>query len=185
MKIKHMKKIIFVIMIIFLSSGSLFAGRKDFFAKPQLGLWFGPTTPLASTADAVDTFALGVGAFFRYNTPFRPLKVGFDVAYLHYDSDGINQLDLVPMYFTGVYLLPLKLPVKFQLKGGAGTSWVAIEPDSESQFDLMFMTGVEMSFPAGRIVNIGLRIDYLYIFEGFDNRGGHVLNTGITLYFNI
>ena len=40
----------------------------------------------------------------------------------------------------------------------------------------------------GQIVNIGLRIDYLFIYESYlkgATRNGHVINTGLTLYFNM
>jgi hypothetical protein len=52
----------------------------------------------------------------------------------------------------------------------------------------MGMLGFETSFPAGRYINIGLRIDYLFIYESYlpgATRNGHIINSGITLYFNL
>ena len=188
MKYCHIKKILFIFILMFLFSNNLFAGKKDFFLKPQLGLWFGPITPIYTTGENVDTFALGVGGYFRYNMPIDSLKFGLDVSYQYYGSEGVNELELVPVIGNLIYLIPFDLPVRFQVKGGAGMSWVQIMPDDSSQWDPVFMAGVEMSFPAGRVVNIGLRIDYLYVYEGYiegSSRGGHVINSGITLYFNV
>ena len=50
------------------------------------------------------------------------------------------------------------------------------------------MVGIEGSFAAGRTVNIGLRIDYLFVYEEYiegANRNGHVINVGINVFFNI
>jgi len=181
-------KIIFILSFLFISvSAFAINNRKDYFLNPQLGLWFGPITPISHTRDAVDT-DLGIGAFFRYNLPFRPLKIAYNFSYQQYKSKGLNELTLVPNYLNLLYLLPLDLPVRFQLKAGAGSSYVKILPDQVSQWDPLLMGGLEVSFPAGRIVNIALRIDYLYIFEGHidgADYGGHVINTGISIYFNI
>ena len=83
--------------------------------------------------------------------------------------------------------MPIPIPVKFQLKVGFGTSWVYARPDDSEQWDPMFTTGLEVSFPAGRIVNIGVRLDYQYVIESHvgGKQGGHFLNAGVQLYFNI
>jgi len=50
------------------------------------------------------------------------------------------------------------------------------------------MLGFELSFPAGKWINIGLRIDYLFIYEEYQKgarKNGHIINTGLTLYLNI
>jgi hypothetical protein len=168
------------------------ARRIDYFAKPQIGIWFGILTPVYTTADDVAT-ALGGGGFFRYTLPWPSLKVGLEGSYQHFGPkgmDGVNTLTLVPVYGNFLYRIPSppKLPLIFQLKAGAGGSWVKIRPDRVDQWDPVGMIGFEGSFPAGRLVNIGLRIDYLLIYEQHiegARRNGHIINTGITLYFNI
>ncbi len=189
---KFKKTLLLVLVSVFLLtfiSSNAFAkkSRKDYFLFPQVGFWFGPVTPAYTTADLVDS-AIGGGIYFRYNLPWRSLKLGFDTSYQHFESKGVNELYTVPLYGNLVYLLPINLPVKIQVKGGVGGCYVYAEPDAVGQWDPLFMTGVEISFPAGRIVNIGLRIDYLYLYEGYaDNheKSGHIINTGITLYFNL
>ena len=97
-------------------------------------------------------------------------------------------MHFVPFYGSLIYLLPLNLPVKLQIKGGLGGGYLRILPDDESRVNPIFTTGLEMSFPAGRIVNIGLRLDYIYIYEGYisgSKNGGHIFNAGISLYFNL
>ena len=182
-----MKKFV-IIILMFPAMSYALETRKDYFLKPQIGGWFGPITPVFDTAKNVET-DLGGGLFFRYNTPFQLLKIGIDSSYQHYVSRGVNELYLVPLYGSFIFLLPFNIPIRFQLKAGAGGCWVRIMPDELSQWDLMFMLGFELSFPAGRIFNIGLRIDYLNINETMviknAKKNGHVINTGIALYFNI
>ncbi len=161
--------------------------RTDYFLKPQVGMWFGPITPVYTTAKDVDT-DIGTGIFLRYNTPLNPVKIGFDSSYQNYGSKGVDGVLLIPVYGSFLYLLPFNLPVKLQLKAGAGNCYVSIKPDKSSQWDPLFHGGIEMSFPAGRIANIGLRIDYLLIYEGYADKAkknGHFVNAGFTLYFNI
>ncbi|MCU0846629.1 MAG: hypothetical protein MUD12_01930 [Spirochaetes bacterium] len=171
--------------------------RKEYFYRPQVGAWFGPITPVGKTGEKIDA-ALAGGFFVRINTPYKPMKIAVDVSYQHFKSKQVNELYCVPLYGNLVYLLPVNLPIKIQLKGGMGSGYVSLRPDRIHQWDALFMTGMEVSFPAGRIINIGIRLDYLYLYDGnIESRrnyvfyikkpisGGHILNTGITLYFNI
>lgn len=161
--------------------------RKDYFSRPQIGAWFGPITPLGPLAKKVET-NLGYGAFARYTFPWPFLKIGIDSSYQKYKSKGVNELQFVPLYGNLLLQIPVDFPVRFQFKGGAGAAYLNLKPDRVDQWDPIFMAGFEASFPAGRIVNIGLRIDYIYIYEGYikgSKNGGHILNTGIQLYFNI
>lgn len=183
-------KFILPVVFVFFAVTGLYAERRDagdYFLKPQAGLWFGPITPVFTTGQEVDT-NLGGGVYFRYNTPFKPLKIGLDTSYQHFNSRGVNELTLWPVYGSFIYRIPIKFALTFQLKAGAGGCSVRIKPDNEQQWDPMGMIGVEGSFPAGKIVNIGLRIDYLFIYESYlkgATRNGHVINTGLTLYFNM
>jgi hypothetical protein len=161
--------------------------RKDYFSKPQIGAWFGPITPLGETGKLVET-NLGFGAFVRFTFPWQYLKIGVDSSYQKFKSKGVNELQLVPVYGNLLFQIPVDFPVRFQFKGGAGATYIYVKPDKIGQWDPIFTAGFELSFPAGRLVNIGLRIDYIYIYEGYiksSKSGGHILNTGIQLYFNI
>lgn len=187
-----MKKFIIptaVLLAVFIIAGDVFpaVSRKKYFTRPQVGLWYGPITPVDETGDHVDA-NLGGGGFIRYNLPYEPLKLGFDSSYQRYDSKGVDSLRLIPAYFNFLYLLPFDFPVRFQLKAGAGWCNVHLEPDNVSQWDPMFMSGIEVSFPAGQTANIALRIDYLYIYEEYldgAKANGYVINTGISLYLNL
>ncbi|MFH0976444.1 MAG: hypothetical protein V1874_11750 [Spirochaetota bacterium] len=181
-----------VMLFVLLFYSNAIGRQIDYFNKPQVGIWFGVLTPLYTTYDQLHT-SLGGGGFLRLFTPVDNLKIGLDSSYQYYTSkktDGVNTLTLVPVYGNLLYRIPLpaKIPLIFQLKAGAGGSWVKIRPDRESQWDPMGMVGFEGSFAAGRTINIGFRIDYLLIYEKYiegAKRNGHVLNSGITLYFNI
>ncbi len=161
--------------------------RKDYFSKPQFGGWFGPVTPVGDLAKRVET-NLGGGAFFRFTFPWPYLKFGIDSSYQKFKSKGVNELQFVPVFGNILFQIPVEFPVRFQFKAGAGGGWLSVKPDNKNGWDPIFMGGFEVSFPAGRIVNIGLRIDYIYIYEGYikgSKNGGHIINTGIQLYFNI
>ncbi len=188
MKSKNFIKIIVFFLIIANAATSYaYRSRKDYFLKPQVGLWFGPLTPLGPTNDIVDN-SLGGGLFFRYNTPFRLFKVGLESSYQYFPSKGVNKLHFVPVHTNVLFLVPVNLPVKIQVKGGVGAGWLKILPDDENRWNPIFNAGAEMSFPAGRLVNIGLRLDYFYIYEGYldgAQNGGHIFNAGISVYFNL
>lgn len=176
-------------MAFFLITTDAFAykERKDYFSKPQIGAWFGPVTPLDKLGKRVET-NLGGGGFIRLTFPWQYLKFGIDSSYQQFKSKGVNELQFVPLYGNLLFQIPVEFPVRFQFKGGIGGAWLSIKPDNKNGWDPIFMGGFEVSFPAGRIVNIGLRIDYIYVYEGYlkgGKTGGHIINTGIQLYFNI
>ncbi|HNX25653.1 MAG TPA: outer membrane beta-barrel protein [Spirochaetota bacterium] len=178
---------VFTAVLFLVTDVSAASSRKKYFSRPQIGLWYGPVTPILDTGEHVES-DLGGGAFFRYNLPYDPLKLGIDSSYQYYDSKGVDRLRLIPVYFNLLYLLPIDLPIRMQLKAGAGMCQVYMEPDETKQWDPMFMAGTEISFPAGKMANIALRIDYLCIYEEYldgATKNGHVINAGVSLYFNL
>ena len=161
--------------------------RKDYFSRPQIGGWGGIISPAGEIANRVDT-AIGGGIFARLTFPYQYLKFGIDVSYQKFKQKGVNELQFVPVFGNLLFQIPIEFPVRFQFKAGGGMGYIHVKPDNVGQWDPIFMGGFEVSFPAGRMVNIGLRIDYIYIYEGYikgSKAGGHVINAGIQLYFNI
>jgi hypothetical protein len=161
--------------------------REEYFKRPQIGAWFGPITPVGPTADLVDT-DLGFGLFLRFNLPFDLWKIGLDSSYQNYESEGVNELTLAPVIGNVLFQLPINLPIRFQLKAGFGVTYLYMKPDEYGQWDPTFFAGFEVSFPAGRLVNIGLRVDYLMVIENHiegSRHNGHFINSGIMLYFNL
>lgn len=186
---KNKSTIIFTAFILIIMSSDIFAStaRKRYFNRPQVGVWFGPITPMFETGDKLET-DLGGGAFFRYNLPLDNLKLGLETSYQKFDSQGVDELRLIPAYMNLAYLIPFNFPVRTQIKGGAGFCHVEMQPDDISQWDPMFSAGMEISFPAGKMVNIALRIDYMLIYEEHIDgakHNGHVINAGISLYLNL
>lgn len=185
-----MKKnlILTILIVVICSETAVFSeSRKSYFYRPQIGVWYGPITPVFSTADHLNT-DLGIGMFMRFNLPYDPLKIGIDTSYQYYKSKNIDQMRLVPVYGNLLYLLPLNLPIRIQLKAGAGGCRVYMRPDDVTQWDPLFMIGMEVSFPAGKLINIALRIDYLVLYEDYmkgANKNGYFINSGISLYFNL
>lgn len=185
------KRVIFCLIVLsVLISMDLFAynSRKKYFSRPQIGVWYGPMTPVYETSGEVDT-SLGGGMFFRYGLPVPNLKIGFEAAYQPYTSeDTLNELTLVPVYSNFVYLIPIRMPLRIQLKAGAGGCRIHMEPDGVTQWDPMFATGLEISFPAGKLLNVALRLDYLLLYEKHiegAEKNGHFFNAGISMYLNL
>ncbi len=173
-------------VLVSLSAHARQGRKKDPFTKFQAGFWFGPITPVYTTADDVNK-SLGGGIFLRSLTFLDSFKLGIDASYEKFESRGVNKLILWPVYGSLLWRIPLKTPLVIQLKAGGGGCYVTIYPDRASQWDPMFMLGGEVSFPAGKWVNIGLRIEYLCIYENHipgSVRNGHIVNAGISLYFN-
>ncbi|MCX7677750.1 MAG: hypothetical protein N2316_00885 [Spirochaetes bacterium] len=161
--------------------------RSDPFEKPQFGLWFGTVTPVYTTDENLDTY-LGGGLFMRTNSFIRGIKFGLDSSYQFFRSQSVNELTLIPIYGSFIYRLPINMPLAFQLKIGGGGARLYFRPDDVTAWEPLFMCGFETSFPAGRVFNIGLRIDYLLIYEQYierASRNGHIVNAGITVFFNI
>jgi len=178
-----------VLFFLLFSTNALFAiEQRDYFLKPQIGAWFGPVTPVGVTAESLET-NLGGGIFARYNFPWRYLKAGVDISYQFFEQEeGVNKMHLVPIYGSFIFLFPFNMPIKIQAKLGAGSAYLYIQPDKAGRWDPIFVLGGEFSFPAGRFFNIGLRIDYIHIYEKHLKGAqvdGHVVNAGIALYFNL
>ena len=150
-------------------------------------MWFGPTASLGSTNDSVNGH-LGGGLITRGNLPFDNFYYNFDFSWLHFTSNVEKRLDLYPIIGCLMYRLPVHLPVNILLKLGGGSSYVKIQPENKRGWDPVFHAGGEFYFPAGKIVRIGLRTDFLWIIERHiptAQRDGYALNIGLTLYFNL
>lgn len=185
---KRFFRIVITVIVISLPVSAVYArSGSDPFLRPQLGVWFGPVTPVYTQWNEVDT-AIGGGGYFRYNLGSSPFKLAVDASYQDHSSRGVNGLTLVPVYGSLMYRIPFDFLISFQLRAGAGGSYVTIRPENKSQWDPMFILGWEMSFPAGTLANIGLRIDYLNINERYTTsakRDCHMINAGIVVNFNI
>lgn len=180
----------FVIFGLLVPAGVLSARSRegsDPFVLPQAGLWFGPVSTVADSWGVVDP-ALAIGGYFRYNFPSTSLKMGIETSYEKHTSKGMNKIMFVPVYSNFLYKLPIRSIMSFQLKAGAGAGYIAIWPEDKSQWDPLFTLGGEFSFPAGTVANMGLRVDYIMLYEKFISgakHNGHFVNVGVNLNFNI
>jgi hypothetical protein len=188
----NIKKLLRTALLFFILAGASFPAYASIsegdepWTRPQIGLWFGPVTPVGPLWDKLNPY-LGGGAYTRLPV-FEYGTIGADISYQEQPSNGTNHLDVVPMYGNFIFKLPINFPISFSLKAGAGSAWVMLRPQYRSQYDPLFMAGFEVSFPAGSVVNIGMRIDYLYLYETWQTRAqhdGYFINAGLTLYFNL
>jgi hypothetical protein len=189
-----MKKCVIVLFLVFSFVLASIAGLSarprqgsDPFLLPQMGLWVGAASPVYTTYDDVNSSLAG-GAFARINLWTLPLKLGIDGSFEKHSSLSVKGIELMPVYGSLIYRLPIDALLSFQLKAGAGGSYIRVLPAGYSQWDPLFTVGGEFSFPAGSLANIGLRIDYLLLWEQHikdAKRNGHFINAGVTLYFNL
>ena len=163
--------------------------------KPELGIWFGPAAAFPGTelAGVLNT-NLGGGIFFRINLPSNTFRMELGSSLNYYTSSGSASLVSVPTYGAGAYSLPLELPLLFQIKLGMAFHYFKNQPEKESAIHPAVFSGFEMSFPAGKIVNIGLRIDYYFAIESYltppaENPDfvlydAHFIHVGLMISFN-
>jgi len=165
--------------------------------KPQLGIWFGPVTPFPGTQLAeVLTTSLGGGLFFRMNIPSNTWRIEIGSSYSYYTSRSVARLHSIPVYGAISYLIPVNLPLAFQVKAGAGSNFLRGVPEGGYNWLPLGFLGFETSFPAGRLVNIGVRADYFFVYEkhlsppanasaAYEVYNAHFFNFGLMVNFNL
>jgi hypothetical protein len=184
--------------IALLTSGALFAQVEtdQWRFRPQIGLWFGPVTPVPNTRIAdVLTTSLGGGLFFRGNLPSNTLRTEIGFSYSYYTSRTVARLHSIPVYGALVYTLPINLPLSFYVKAGAGGNFLRNYPEGSKNWLPAGYLGFETSFPAGRLINIGVRADYFFVYEqhlspppnnpNYELHNAHFLNFGLMVNFNL
>ncbi len=153
---------LFALLFVFFLTGR--PASAEFKYRPALGVWFGPTAPVAVTNESVDGF-LGGGIFHRGNLPVSNLFYNVDLSWLYFNSILENRMHMFPVVGSLMYRLPLDLPVNFLIKAGGGLNYVYIKPEKTGGWDPVVHFGSEFFFPAGKVVRIGLRLDFLWTLE--------------------
>lgn len=164
--------------------------------KPQIGLWFGPSTPVPGTkASDVLITSLGGGMFLRGNIPSNTLRIEVGASYSYYTSRSVARLHSIPVYGALTYTLPINLPLAFHVKLGAGSNFMRNVPEGARNWLPLGYAGFETSFPAGRLINIGVRADYYFVYEkwvsppannpNFEVYNAHFFNFGLMVNFNL
>ena len=164
--------------------------------KPQIGVWFGPVTPVpGSKLSEVLVTSLGGGMFLRGNLPTNTLRTEIGASYSYYTSRTVARLHSIPVYGALVYTLPINLPLQFHIKGGAGGNFLRNYPEGARNWLPFGYAGFETSFPAGKFVNIGVRADYYFVYEkylsppannpNYQIYNGHFFNFGLMVNFNL
>ena len=166
--------------------------EKDFQVKPIIGLWFGPVAPVPGTElSPILNAALGGGAFFRLNIPSDIFQMETGASIYQMQSLYTAQLTFLPIYGALVFKLPVEFPISFFFKGGAGSGFLQNKPEGNSGFLPIFYGGFESSFPAGKVVNVGVRFDYYFVYEtwmkpekNYKLINGHFISIGVMVNFN-
>jgi len=166
--------------------------EKDFQIRPIAGIWFGPMAPFpGSELSPVLNTALGGGGFFRLNIPSDHVLMEIGGGYYQLTSMYTEKLTVIPAYMALVYKLPIEFALSFFLKAGGGAGYIINAPEAHEGILPVFFGGLETSFPAGKFINIGVRIDYYLLYETWmtaDNNyqlvNGHFFSIGIMANFN-
>lgn len=192
----------FYILFFFIIFGIIFGSFSSIKAqeapglRPQMGVWFGPVSPFPYTEISnVLTTYLGGGLFFRMAWPNSILRTELGTSWSYYNSKTTSSLHLVPFYAAEVYRIPINFALKFFIKAGGGGVYVKANPEGNSRIDPLGFIGFEGSFPAGRRVNIGLRLDYLMVIEShleppkqaptnYKTSNFYFMNVGLMVNFN-
>ena len=187
-----------VMFLFVLTSGGLSAQveAEGWKFKPQLGVWFGPVTPVpGSKLSDVLTTSLGGGLFFRANIPSNTIRIELGGSYSYYTSRTTARLHSIPVYGAVCYTLPINLPLSFFVKGGLGSNFLRNVPEGSRNWLPLAYAGFETSFPAGKLINIGVRADYYFVLEkhlsppannpNYEIYNGHFFNFGLMVNFNL
>ena len=194
-KLQFFKRCVFTVFFV---TGMLHAQveTEGWHFRPQLGLWFGPVTPVPGSklAEVLNT-SLGGGMFFRGNLPTNTFRTELGFSYSYYTSNSPARLHTIPVYGAFVYTLPFNLPLSFFIKAGGGSMFLRNAPEGRRNWHPIGFAGFEMSFPAGKYINIGLRADYFFVYEKYLSPpannpnyviyNGHFLNFGLMVNFNL
>jgi hypothetical protein len=87
-----------------------------------------------------------------------------------------------------IYRIPIKFALAFQLKAGAGGANVRIKPDNEKQWRPHGHAGFRDIVSGGALYQHRPENRLFFIYESYlpgATRNGHIINSGITLYFNL
>ena len=160
---------------------------------PYIGFWFGVVTPFIGTrlTSYINGF-LGGGLYFRLYLPIPSLQLEAGISYTHYRSRNTTTLHLLPFYFALAYTIPSRVVVKNNLKLGVSGAFGYLIPEKRYNTLPGLIFGYELYFPAGKFIKIGLRIDYILIFDrhisaprnrsSYDRVDGHFLHFGVTVH---
>lgn len=131
----------------------------------ELGGWVGAANPMPGTptVNVLDT-ALGGGIYARAPWPWI-FYTEFGSSYAVYLSRSERALTAIPVYAALAYKIPMELPIQFYIKGGGGSSYVVARPSDDARWNPTAYAGLEASFVAGRRIRIGIRFDYIKIYE--------------------
>lgn len=119
--------------------------------------------PGSEWEDIVDP-NLGFGLFYRTQWPAALYsEAGFLWALL--GGDYTHRIRMIPFYAALGYRLPLESRLDMLMKAGLGSAYLKVEPHSLSGWDPFLLLGLELSILAARYLRIGVRLDYLYLYE--------------------
>ena len=162
----------------------------------KAGFWLGPIMPvpgtLLSTTLGVE---VGGGGFFRFNFPSDTLMIEVQASYQKYLAYDIASLQVIPFGVGLTYKLPIDFSVDFYVRATGGAAHLTALPSGKTNTLPMANFGLEFSFPTGPGVNVGMRIDYTFVYESFLSppagavdyklTDGHFLSFGLMLNFDI
>ena len=145
-------------------SSSLLAQQEVVTHKEEIGLSLDVLAPFPGTSwDKNLTANLGLGFYYKSNFSLLVPELGFFWSYL--PSNESQKLVLFPVYLALGFKLPIESRLDVIPKIGIGEAKLDVQPVNISGWSPLLFTGLELSILASRWFRIGVRMDYLYIYD--------------------
>ena len=160
------------------------------------GVWLGPVMPVPGSplSSVLETDVAG-GGFFRFNFPSNEWMLEIQASYQKYSAYDISSVELIPFGAGITYKLPIDFSIDFFVRATLGAVYATTTPSGKSNILPMGNFGVEFSFPTGPMLNVGMRIEYLFVYESYLSppagavnytvTDGHFFNFGLMVNFEI
>ena len=81
------------------------------------------------------------------------------------EGNYTQKILMVPLYYALGYRLPLESRLDILAKVGLGSAYLEIRPNNVHGWDPFLLLGGELSILAARSLRIGMRLDYLHLYE--------------------
>ena len=135
------------------------------FLRNTTGFWLGSLTPIPGTSlsSRLNT-NLGLGLMYRRQLlPTSYLELTFSWAYL--DSNEESTARIIPFTIAYAHQFVIRNRLSFFIKTGIGSTFLDISPLRRSGSLPTLFLGIELAVRATPTVNVGVRFDYLYLYE--------------------
>ena len=154
-----------LVLLSSLFTGPLEAQARVSKSKHEFGFSIDITSPRpGSEWEGVLKPNIGLGFFYRNPWP-KPLYSEAGLLWSFLESKHSQKMVMFPFYYALAYPAPLETRLDLLVKLGFGSAYIEVQPNDMSGWDPFLLLGSELSILASRSFRIGMRLDYLHIYE--------------------